>query len=93
MSEVTMKEFTDAEGRSWIATAEEEEGPDYKGRYYMVMRPVDGGEAVALRDVRWNSARTARRTVETMSVVELRRRLRLALGRSAPSPLRAATTV
>lgn len=86
-SEVTMREFTDAGGRSWIATAEQEEGPDYKGRFYMVMRPADGGEAVALRDVRWNSERTARRTIETMSVVELRRRLRAARGRSAPSPL------
>lgn len=78
-----MKEFTDAGGRSWIATAEEEEGPDYKGRFHMVMRPSDGGDAVALRDVRWNSAKTARRTIQTMSVVELRRRLRLAEGRSA----------
>lgn len=78
-----MKEFTDADGQSWTATAVEEEGTDYKGRHFLVMRPTAGGEAVELRDVRWNNERTARRSIETMSVVELRRRLRLAEGRSA----------
>ena len=82
-----MKEFTDGDGRRWIATAEEEESPDYKGRYYMVMKPAESGEALPLRDVRWNSERTARRTIETMSTVELRRRLRVARGRSRPSPM------
>lgn len=81
-----MREFTDADGRRWIASAVEEEGTDYKGRYYMVMRPEGGGETVALRDVRWNGERTARRTIETMSVFELRRRLRAALGRNTPVP-------
>lgn len=80
-----MREFTDAQGRAWTASAVEESGADYKGRLYMVLRPADGedADAVALRDVRWNSERTARRTLETMSVVELRRRLRSAVGRSA----------
>lgn len=82
-----MREFTDPSGRNWIATAEREEGPDYKGRFYMVMRSADGADTVALRDVRWNSERSARRTIETMSLVELRRRLRVALGRSTPSPM------
>ncbi|MDX1495397.1 MAG: hypothetical protein R3253_15120 [Longimicrobiales bacterium] len=82
-----MKEFTDTEGRRWVASAEEETSPDYKGRFYMVMQPTDGGDVLALRDVRWNSERTARRTIETMSETELRRRLRLARGRSTPSPL------
>jgi len=36
---------------------------------------------VELRDIRWNSERSARRTLDTMSVVELRRRLRSAEGR------------
>jgi hypothetical protein len=78
-----MREFTDAEGRSWIASAVEEEGTDYKGRFHLVMSPSDSDEIVELRDVRWNSARSARRTIETMSVVELRRRLRSAVGRGA----------
>ena len=82
-----MKEFTDGEGRRWTATAEEEESTDYKGRYHMVFEPDDGGEPLPLRDVRWNSERTARRTIETMSTVELRRRLRVARGRSVPSPM------
>ena len=81
-----MKEFTDGEGRSWVASAQEEESPDYKGRHYMVMKSADDGRTLPLRDVRWNSERTARRTIETMSEVELRRRLRVARGRSNPTP-------
>jgi hypothetical protein len=78
-----MRKFTDQEGRSWIATVHETPGPDYKGRYYFVMRPEDGeGGEVSLHDVRWNTDRTARRTLETMSVTELRRRLRSAAGRA-----------
>jgi hypothetical protein len=82
----SMREFTDQEGRSWIATVRGIQGPDYKGRYFFVMAPEDDSQSeVALRDVRWNTERTARRTLETMSGAELRRRLRSALGRaSAP---------
>ncbi|NNF13580.1 MAG: hypothetical protein HKN72_10160 [Gemmatimonadetes bacterium] len=81
-----MNEFTDAEGRRWVASATEEASTDYKGRYFMVLRPEEGDETLALRDVRWNSERTARRTIQTMSDTELRRRLRLARGRSNPIP-------
>lgn len=77
-----MREFDDPEGRRWIASVEERKGPDYKGAFHLVMRPADGGDPVDLEDVRWNSARTARRTLDTMSLVELRRRLRAAAGRS-----------
>jgi hypothetical protein len=66
-----------------MASVDSEEGPDYKGRFYLVMRPKEGGDAVALVDVRWNSERTSERTLATMSVVELRRRLRSAVGRQA----------
>jgi hypothetical protein len=78
-----VREFTDTSGRAWTASFYEEDGPDYKGRLYMVFEPADGSvdERLELRDVRWNSERTARRTITTMSVVELRRRLRSALGR------------
>ena len=82
-----MKEFTNTDGATWIASAVEEDSTDYKGRFHMVMRPADGGEALPLRDIRWNSERTARRTIETMSTVELRRRLRVAIGRSTPTPM------
>lgn len=79
-----MRDFLDADGRAWTASVRNEHGTDYKGRFYLVLVPGDGGDgdAVALEDVRWNSERTARRTLETMSEVELRRRLRSALGRS-----------
>lgn len=80
-----MRDFTDAEGGAWLASVREEPGTDYKGRFYLILVPRDGGEeaAVSLADIRWNGERTARRTLETMSEVELRRRLRSALGRSA----------
>lgn len=79
-----MRDFTDHEGRAWTASVAEEAGADYKGRFFLVMRPADGaGEDVALVDVRWNTARTADRTLATMSTVELRRRLRSAAGRAA----------
>lgn len=79
-----MREFTDSAGNTWHAAVVAENGPDYKGRLHLVLRPAAApdGEAVELRDVRWNSERTARRTLQTMSVVELRRRLRAAVGRS-----------
>jgi hypothetical protein len=79
-----MREFTDQDGRSWRAMVRETPGPDYKGRYFFVMAPVeDSGVEVALHDIRWNTQRTAQRTLDTMSQVELRRRLRSALGRAA----------
>ena len=77
-----MREFTDGSGRGWRASVREQQGPDYKGRFFLVMESVDGaGGPLELRDVRWNSERTARRTLETMSVVELRKKLRAASGR------------
>ena len=82
-----MRDFTDAGGRAWQASVHEEPGTDYKGRFRLVLTPRDGADAVALEDIRWNSERTAQRTLDTMSEVELRRRLRSALGRSgAPRP-------
>lgn len=78
-----MRDFTDAGGGVWTASVGEEEGADYKGRLYLVLTPKNGGDGdpVTLQDIRWNSERTARRTLDTMSEVELRRRLRSALGR------------
>ena len=82
-----MRNFEDQEGRTWTASVAEKHGPDYKGRYHLAVRQLDGaGPELSLEDVRWNSERTARRTLDTMSVVELRRRLRSAAGRaSAPA--------
>jgi len=82
-----MRVFTDEEGRSWTAGVRERPGLDFKGRYSFEVRPTEGGEeTIELGDVRWNSEGTARRTLRTMSDVELRRRLRSARGR-APAGL------
>jgi hypothetical protein len=79
-----MRNFDDRSGIPWTAYVVERPGSDYKGRFQLVLRRSAGsGEEVPLDDVRWNSERTARRTLETMSVVELRRRLRSALGRAS----------
>lgn len=78
-----MRQFEDRNGAGWTASVREEKGTDYKGRYYLVMRPDQGEDEVALMDIRWNSERAARRTLETMAEVELRRRLRQATGRAA----------
>lgn len=79
-----MREFEDQDGRVWVASVGERPGLDFKGRYYWIMRPKDAGKGgeIALEDIRWNSRKTAQRTLETMSEVELRRRLRSARGRA-----------
>lgn len=80
-----MRSFEDESGETWVATVEEREGNDYKGRFRLVMRPEDGEDAsLVVGDILWNSERTARRTLETMSLVELRRKLGVARGRAAP---------
>lgn len=79
-----MREFTDVNGREWMAMVREEGGTDYKGRFYLVLQLMEDEETepLELREVRWNSEQTAGRTLSTMSVVELRRRLRSAVGRA-----------
>ena len=78
-----MRSFRDGHGTSWVATVRARPGRDYKGRFYFFVRPESGGdeEGIALLDVRWNSERTAQRTLATMSEVELKRRLAWARGR------------
>jgi len=83
-----MRTFQDEEGRVWVAGVERRPGVDYQGRYFFVVGPAgEGGErdpskpSLALPEIQWNSERTAQRTLETMSEVELRRRLRAARGR------------
>jgi hypothetical protein len=83
-----MRSFKDEDGLEWDASVRERPGRDYKGRYYFFLKPLGGedSEGIALLDVRWNSERTAQRTLDTMSDVELRRRLRSARGRGRPDP-------
>ncbi len=78
-----MREFEGHDGSKWVASVRATPGLDYKGRYYFFVRRSQGeeSEGIPLPEVRWNSEKTARRTLETMSDVELRRRLRSALGR------------
>ena len=81
-----MRNFQDDSGAPWVPSVREREGDDYKGRYWFVLTPEDAGNRgaeVELTDVRWNSLKTAKRTLLTMSETELRRRLRSAAGRSA----------
>lgn len=85
-----MRTFQDESGRGWVAGVGHRPGVDYQGRYFFVFHPEgaagaegSGGGELALPEIRWNSERTARRTLETMSEVELRRRLRSARGRVA----------
>jgi hypothetical protein len=81
-----MRDFTDSAGAVWHASVQERPGMDYKGRFEFVVWP-DGGnpaeDGLPLEEIRWNSETTAERTLRTMSELELRRRLRTALGRSA----------
>ena len=77
-----MKKFQDGEGSVWVASVKERAGDDYKGRFCLALTPEGGGETLELKDVRWNSSKTADRTLRTMSDVELRRRLGWALGRT-----------
>ena len=84
-----MTEFLDEDRRAWVAIVGSESGTDYKGRYYLHLHPRGGtdDEGVNLLDVRWNSLGTAERALATMSEVELRRRLRSAVGRASSPPL------
>ncbi|MEJ2215046.1 MAG: hypothetical protein P8099_00385 [Gemmatimonadota bacterium] len=77
-----MVTFKDDEGREWVATAREEDTPRHHGRWYLILHPADAVEPeVTVPEVRWQTSRSAERTLETMSSFELRRRLRLGLGR------------
>ena len=80
-----MRRFRDDSDTPWVAFVRERAGDDYKGRFWLVMVPEEGTDKVEVEliDVRWNSRKTAERTLSTMSEWELKRRLRSALGRAA----------
>ena len=82
-----MREFEDVDGRRWIATVAGGEGLDYKGRFHLVLEAADGGVKLPVDDVEWNSERTAARSLETMSLLDLRRRLRVGMGRRSAGGL------
>jgi hypothetical protein len=75
--------FEDDRGGRWIASVREEDTPRHHGRWYLVIQPEsDESVLYPLTDIRWQTERTADRTLKTMSVFELRRRLDLALRRA-----------
>jgi hypothetical protein len=81
-----MRSFVDAQGDAWLATAVEEDTPRHHGRWYLIFHPEgDETRMIPVPEVRWQNRPTAERTLQTMSVFELRRRLQSLLGRSAPA--------
>jgi hypothetical protein len=73
-----MRPFTDEAGAQWSAGAFEEDTPRHHGRWYLTLRQPAGDARLSLPEVRWQTAASARRTLQTMSEFELRRRLRMA---------------
>jgi hypothetical protein len=81
-------QFADDSGREWMATAREEKTPRHHTRWYLVFHPA-GREDLQfpMPEVKWQTFETADRTLRTMSVFELRRRLATALSRAGePAP-------
>ncbi len=69
-----MKTFEDASGVAWTATAREEDTPRHHGRWYLTFESADG-VVLPMGEVRWQTRASAERTIRTMSVAELRRRV------------------
>lgn len=79
-----MVTFESETGARWVAGAREEDTPRHHGRWYMILHP-EGNEAgvLTLPEVRWQTRASAERTLETMSLFEMRRRLAIAQRRAA----------
>jgi hypothetical protein len=79
-----MLEFQDDNGDDWVASAREELTPRHHGRWYLVFQPLGANDsALAMPEVRWQTRASAQRTLRTMSLFELRRRLAVARARAA----------
>jgi hypothetical protein len=71
-----MRSFLDDSGRSWFATAREEQTPRHHTRWFLVfIEPGDKDRSHAMPEVRWQTLQTAERTIAAMSEFELRKRL------------------
>ncbi len=82
-----MRKFTKEDGTDWIATAREEATPRHHGRWYLVFHPDGEGAATyPMQEVRWQTFQSAERTISTMSLFELRKRLDAALARAPLEP-------
>ncbi len=71
-----MRDFTDEQGARWTATAEQEDTPRHHGRWYLVFQPAgSGAPRLPAPEVRWQTCASGERTLDAMSLFELRRRL------------------
>lgn len=71
-----IRSFLDDAGRSWCATAREEQTPRHHTRWFLVFHEEgDSDHFYAAPEVRWQTLATARRTIASMSEFELRKRL------------------
>jgi len=78
-----MRAFKDESGREWVATTREEQTPRHHGRWYLVFQPADRASvALPMPEVRWQTAASGARTLETMSEFELRKRLAIVVERA-----------
>jgi hypothetical protein len=80
-----MREFTDAEGRNWLAGIEEEVVAHGRLGSRLAFRPAGGdtGQPV-LSTISFNSVEAGEFAVRTMSEKELKRRLALAIASARP---------
>jgi hypothetical protein len=79
-----MRTFQSETGQWWVAGAREEDTPRHHGRWYMILHPQDDEAGLlVLPEIRWQTRASAERTLETMSLFELRRRLDIAQRRAA----------
>lgn len=71
-----MKNFQDENGAAWVADVREEDTPRHHGRFYLVLHPADRpDDALPVPEIRWQTAASAARTLDTIAEFELRRRL------------------
>lgn len=78
-----MKRFTDDDGSVWTALVEQEKTPRHHGRFYLVFQREDGNSRMAMPEVRWGTAASGERILQTMSDFELKRRLNIVRTRNA----------
>jgi hypothetical protein len=77
-----MRKFKDEAGQNWIALPTHEESVRHHGTWYLVFRSeATPAKKLDVPEIRWQTAATAERTLQTMSEFELQRRLHSAVAR------------
>ena len=83
-----MKVFKDEHGNSWVARASEEETPRHHGTWYLTIHSEnDPSKVYEFQTIRWQTASSAARILETISDFELRRRLKSAQMQETGDPV------